>query len=187
MPLIIISENFRDSDCGSLSVELSTNDPFVVITTKTVTLGHLRSGETVNNANQPFGFMLMPNCPCEHKIKFTLTINDGTGTSTDTIYLTVSLMVSDMNAIICYPNPSVRGQIVTIANIPAGSDALISIYNLSGEMVRQINATELQAGGSMIARWDTRNENGERVASGIYFYRLVSSSGVKTGKIGIVR
>ncbi|MFH1096788.1 MAG: C25 family cysteine peptidase [Candidatus Desantisbacteria bacterium] len=187
LPLIITLKNFRDSDCGSLSVELSTNDPFVVITTKTVTLGHLRSGETVNNANQPFGFMLMPNCPCEHKIKFTLTINDGTGTSTDTIYLTVSLMVSDMNAIICYPNPSVRGQIVTIANIPAGSDALISIYNLSGEMVRQINATELQAGGSMIARWDTRNENGERVASGIYFYRLVSSSGVKTGKIGIVR
>jgi len=187
LPLIITLKNFRNIDCGSLSVELSTTDPFVVITTRTVTVDAMLSGKTVNNANQPFGFMLKPNCPYEHKIEFTLTINDGTGTGTDTIYLTVSLKVSDINAIICYPNPCVKEQFVTIANIPADSETIVYIYNLSGEMVRQINAIELQAGGSMIARWDTRNEDGERVASGIYFYRLVSSSGVKKGKIGIVR
>ncbi|MFH1860497.1 MAG: C25 family cysteine peptidase [bacterium] len=187
LPLIITLKNFRDNDCGSLSVELSTNDPYVIITTGTVTFDAMPSGETVSNTNQPFGFMLKPNCPYEHRIEFTLTITDATSTCTDAIYLTVSLTVSDMNTIICYPNPCVRGQVITIAGIPAGKDAYVYIYNLSGEMVRQIKATELMAGGSMIARWDTMNDSGERVASGIYFYRLVCSSGIKTGKIGIVR
>ena len=187
LPLIITLKNFRDNDCGSLSVELSTNDPYVIITTKTAAIDPMPSGKTADNTNQPFGFMLRSNCPYEHKIEFTLTITDATVTCTDTIYLTVSFLASDMNEIICYPNPCVRGQVVTIAGIPAGSDAMVYIYNLSGEMVRQINAAELMAGGSMIARWDTMNDNGERVASGIYFYRLTCSSGIKTGKIGIVR
>ncbi|MBI4777806.1 T9SS type A sorting domain-containing protein [Candidatus Desantisbacteria bacterium] len=187
LPLIITLKNFRDNDYGSLSVELSTDDLYVIITTKTVTLDALLSGGLVDNTNQPFGFMITSNCPYEHKIRFTLTINDNAATCTDTIYLTVSLIASSIDNIICYPNPCVRQHMVTIANIPTGKDAMVYIYNISGEMVRKIEGTELTAGGSMIARWDTTNDNGERVASGIYFYRLICSKGVKTGKIGIVR
>ncbi|MEK7812276.1 MAG: C25 family cysteine peptidase [Candidatus Desantisbacteria bacterium] len=187
LPLIITLKNFMDSDCGSLSVELSTDDPYVLIATKTVIFDAIPSGKTINNINQPFVFSLTPNCPYEHKIMFTLTINDGTITSTDTIYLTVSRRASIMDNIICYPNPCVSQHIVTIANIPANSDAVVYIYNLSGELVRKIEAVGLMAGGSMIARWDTRNDDGEMAASGIYFYRIVCPAGVKTGRIGIVR
>lgn len=188
LPMIVTLKNFRNNDCGSLSVELSTNDPYVIITTKTVTFdATMLSGGTANNINQPFGFMLKPNCPYEHKIMFTLTINDGTTTCTDTIYLTVSLMASNMDRVICYPNPCISQHMVTIANIPTDKNAMIYIYNLSGELVRKIEAVGLISGGSMIARWDTTNDNGEMVASGIYFYRLVCSAGIKTGKIGIVR
>jgi hypothetical protein len=187
LPLIITLKNFRGNDCGSLSVTLATNDPYVIITTKTVTFGVLKVGDIVDNINQPFGFMLTPNCPYEHKIGFTLTINDGTNACTDTVYLTVSLIASNMDNIICYPNPCVRQHIVTIANIPSGEDVTVYIYNLTGEMVRRIKAVELVSGGSMIARWDTMNDDGEMVASGIYFYRLICSKGIKIGKIGVVR
>ncbi len=187
LPLIITLKNFRSNDCASLSVTLSTDDPYVTITTNTVTFDALLTGEVISNTNQPFGFMLKSNCPYEHKIIFDLTINDGTAVSTDTIYLTVSRIASSMDAIICYPNPCVSQHLVTIANIPAGNDAVVYIYNLSGELVRKIEAVELMAGGSMTARWNTMNDDGEMAASGIYFYRLVCSAGVKTGKIGIVR
>ncbi|MDI6781341.1 MAG: C25 family cysteine peptidase [bacterium] len=187
LPLIITLKNFRDNDCASLSVTLSTDDHYVIITTNTVTFDALLIGEIISNTSQPFGFMLKPNCPYEHRIMFTLSISDGTAIATDTIYLTVSRIASSMDNIICYPNPCVSQRMLTIANIPSGKDAMVYIYNLSGELVRKIEAVELMAGGSMTARWDTRNDTGEMVASGIYFYRLVCSAGVKTGKIGIVR
>ncbi len=187
LPLIITLKNFRDNDCASLSVTLSTDDPYVIITTNTVTFDALLTGEIISNTSQPFGFMLKYSCPYEHKIMFALTINDGTSIATDTIYLTVSRIASSMDKIICYPNPCVSQHLVTIANIPSGKDAVVYIYNLSGELVRKIEAVELMAGGSMTARWDTMNDDGKMVASGIYFYRLICSTGVKTGRIGIVR
>ena len=55
-------------------------------------------------------------------------------------------------------------------------DVVIEIYDLSGKMVRKIDMGHLKPGyyisKDKAAHWDGRNENGERVASGTYIYRL---------------
>ena len=57
-----------------------------------------------------------------------------------------------------------------------GMNVQISIYDISGELVRQLDLGHQRAGHytqrSRAAYWDGRNEVGEHVATGIYFYQL---------------
>lgn len=64
---------------------------------------------------------------------------------------------------------------------PAGSR--IKIYNVKGEMIDEFT---LFNGG--IFQWDARTRNGERVASGVYIYRIETPDGTdRNGKFAIVR
>ena len=56
----------------------------------------------------------------------------------------------------------------------AGLEFLVSlkIYNLSGQLVRTL-VDKKQSPGFYTVQWDGRNENGERVPAGVYFYRIV--------------
>jgi len=57
-----------------------------------------------------------------------------------------------------------------------GADVTIKIYNVTGQLVRVLNLGHKQAGfyfsKAQAAYWDGRNEAGERVSSGVYFYQL---------------
>jgi flagellar hook assembly protein FlgD len=52
----------------------------------------------------------------------------------------------------------------------------ITIYDTRGTVIRQLNLGHQNEGyytsKSRAAYWDGRNETGERVASGVYFYQL---------------
>ena len=56
------------------------------------------------------------------------------------------------------------------------ADVQISIYDSKGELVRRLDLGHQAAGyyrdRTQAAYWDGRNESGEQVASGLYFYRL---------------
>lgn len=56
------------------------------------------------------------------------------------------------------------------------ADVKIEIYNLAGELVRAVDLGYRTAGyytsKTKSAYWDGRNEVGERVSSGVYFYRI---------------
>jgi len=67
----------------------------------------------------------------------------------------------------------------------------ISIYNQKGQLVRDI-AMGYQAAGLYINRdkaayWDGRNEVGEKVASGVYFYKLRAGRFAATRRMLIVK
>jgi len=92
--------------------------------------------------------------------------------------------------IIIYPNPCYpnQGQIVTIANLPLTSEVKIYIYDLGGSLIRTLGESEANIeGGSKLAIWDCRNDNGEIVARGIYIYFIPSATEKKTGKIAIIK
>ncbi|MCA9741139.1 T9SS type A sorting domain-containing protein, partial [candidate division KSB1 bacterium] len=55
--------------------------------------------------------------------------------------------------------------------LPQASAVKISIFNTSGQMVRELVDT-FQPAGSYRVQWDARDQRGQRVASGIYLYRL---------------
>jgi flagellar hook assembly protein FlgD len=59
-------------------------------------------------------------------------------------------------------------------NLPQNTeDAIIEIYNVKGQLVRQIAAAE--RGTS----WDCHDTNNNLVSSGVYFYRL-SGTGIES-------
>lgn len=67
------------------------------------------------------------------------------------------------------------------------SDApmVISIYNIKGQLVRELNLGEQKAGyyvtKDKAAYWDGKNYCGEKIASGVYFYKL------RAGKFNAIR
>ena len=68
-----------------------------------------------------------------------------------------------------------------------GMNVQISIYDISGELVRQLDLGHQRAGHytdrSDSAYWDGRNGFGERVASGAYFYTLTAEDFTATRKM----
>jgi len=69
------------------------------------------------------------------------------------------------------------------------SEVKIRIYAASGELVRDLSLGYKPAGlyvsRDRAAHWDGRNEAGERVASGLYFYTIQTGNYVATKKMVI--
>ena len=47
----------------------------------------------------------------------------------------------------------------------------LSIYDLKGEKIKTI-LNEKQSSGEYALRWNGLNDNGKRIASGVYFYQI---------------
>lgn len=83
------------------------------------------------------------------------------------------------------PNPVVRGTELAF-ELENPAQTSLRIYDLSGKLVRTLVTGSLAA-GSHTARWDTRDESGKPVASGVYFYRLESSGLLATKQLVVTR
>ena len=71
-----------------------------------------------------------------------------------------------------YPNPF--NPVTNIEfNLPGKSNVTLDIYNIMGQRVKTLLSRELSA-GSHTVEWDGSNSIGEPVASGVYFYQLIS-------------
>ncbi|HBB66710.1 MAG TPA: hypothetical protein DCZ93_05305 [Elusimicrobia bacterium] len=71
---------------------------------------------------------------------------------------------------------------ITFANVPQTGD--IGIYTLDGRLVRKLTIPA----GLVIPKlkWDVRTDGGDRAASGVYLWRVVSGSNSKTGKLMVI-
>ena len=74
-----------------------------------------------------------------------------------------------------YPNPF-NPETWIPYHLANAVDVTISIYDINGKLVRQLDMGHQMAGyytaRNRAAYWDGRNEYGERVGSGVYFYQL---------------
>lgn len=84
-----------------------------------------------------------------------------------------------------YPNPF-NPQTEIAYTLPEGSNVKLEIYNVLGQKVKVL-ADEYQSAGTKKVVWDGRNENGEKVSSGIYFYRLDAGNYVQTKKMSLLK
>nr|MBC8233700.1 T9SS type A sorting domain-containing protein [bacterium] len=89
-----------------------------------------------------------------------------------------------------YPNPF-NPETWLPYQLAQSEDVTISIFNLQGRLVRQLRLGHQPAGyylsQSHAAHWDGRNESGERVASGVYMYQLVTQSFQQTRRLVVVK
>ena len=65
----------------------------------------------------------------------------------------------------------------------AGSDgATVDIYNMAGTLVRTLDGE-----GADEVSWDGRNDEGDVVASGVYFLHIETESGDATRKVAVIK
>lgn len=84
-----------------------------------------------------------------------------------------------------YPNPF--SETTTIKyDLVNESDISIYIYDSLGRLVDKIDEGS-KAAGSYSVDWDARNDNGEKVSSGVYFYQIRSKNFNKTQKMLLVK
>ncbi len=91
---------------------------------------------------------------------------------------------TDFTQTIVYPNPVSPNEHhigkVIFANLP--TETKISIYNITGELVEQLDATD---GGKK--EWLLLNNTKVEIASGIYIYILEAGGKRKSGKVSVVK
>ncbi len=91
-----------------------------------------------------------------------------------------------------YPNPFVLGgnsaSAVTLNfELPAMDNVQLRIYDVKGTLVRTLLDRAMD-GGPQSANWDARDDAGNLVAPGAYFYSIQTvNSGMMSGKIMVVR
>ncbi len=84
-----------------------------------------------------------------------------------------------------YPNPF--NPSTTLAfSLERENDVNLSIFDVRGALVRRL-VDGRQARGVHRVNWDGMNGSGERVASGVYFYRIIAGSFSDTKKLTILK
>jgi len=98
-------------------------------------------------------------------VKLTLGVND-------------NLADDVSNPVVAYPNPS-SGDFSFEIRGGAGLKATVTIYDISGRIIRQISS----AGGTEPVRWDGRTSTGSEAEKGLYLARVQSGYLDRTIKI----
>jgi len=82
-----------------------------------------------------------------------------------------------------YPNPMKSGELASFSfNSAEDQSVRLEIYNIKGQKVRSLGPLSMSKGTQFIS-WDGRDSDKERLGSGIYLYRLVSSKRTFSGKL----
>jgi hypothetical protein len=84
-----------------------------------------------------------------------------------------------------YPNPFNPSTIIRY-ELPKMSNVSIKIYDALGKEVRSL-IDEAQNAGTHNLLWDAVNNYGQRVSSGVYFYRIVAGDFVQTKKMLMIK
>jgi|GEM_PF-5571835 len=84
-----------------------------------------------------------------------------------------------------YPNPFNATTLVKF-ELTRPSMAELSVYNILGQKVRTLIQEQMTSGSKQVI-WDGTDDKGRQLATGIYFYRLVTVEGRQTGKMTMLK
>jgi hypothetical protein len=89
-----------------------------------------------------------------------------------------------------YPNPF-NPETWIPYKLAHSSDVTVTIYNIQGQLVRALNLGHQEAGfyvdKESAAYWDGRNDSGEQIASGVYFYQIKAGTFNATKRLVILK
>src|SRR5882672_41114 len=85
-----------------------------------------------------------------------------------------------------FPNPMNPDATVSFVTRTPGP-IRVSAFDLGGRLVRTLELKSVAPAGHHDVRLDGRAENGEKLASGIYFYRIETADGEASGRFAIVK
>ncbi len=85
-----------------------------------------------------------------------------------------------------YPNPFNPATAISY-QLSAVSKVSLVVYDILGRKVVTLVNGERQSAGRHFANWDGTNHSGERVGSGVYYYRLTTETGTRTRKAVLIK
>ena len=89
-----------------------------------------------------------------------------------------------------YPNPFNPETCIPF-DLSEDAEVTIDIYDGVGDLVRRLSMGQISAGAyrdrERAAYWDGKNENGEQIASGVYFYQIRASNYREMRKMVILK
>jgi hypothetical protein len=97
-------------------------------------------------------------------VNFFLGISPVTGMSENILYT--------LNGGLNYPNPFIESTTIEYM-LNETNQVRIAIYDLEGHMIKLVSDSEQKAGKHRVI-WDATDNNGRRVATGCYFYRITA-------------
>ncbi len=84
-----------------------------------------------------------------------------------------------------YPNPFNPTTAISY-QLPAASDVKLKIYNTLGQLVKTL-VSQKQSAGNYAVQWNGSNDLGEKVASGIYIYRIQAGDFIQSRKLVLMK
>ncbi|MBI3586258.1 MAG: Ig-like domain-containing protein [Ignavibacteriales bacterium] len=87
-----------------------------------------------------------------------------------------------------YPNPFNAGTTINyeVADVPGVPNVVIQVYNVLGEKIKTLVSAP-HATGRYSIYWDGSDDHGTKVASGTYYYRLISGDFVSGKKMILLK
>ena len=84
-----------------------------------------------------------------------------------------------------YPNPFNPSTSIAYS-IPINTSVSLKIYSLLGKEILTL-VNEVKTQGEYSVQWDAKNSLGNKVPSGIYFYKLVTRDFTQTKKMILLK
>lgn len=196
----VVTSDLQDMEAGASYVVVAENLRTGIVTTKTVTGEAKRISAAWADLNRKSVVAAGDN------LKVALYDSRGaivsgpfqrTVTTTDihNAYLTLQMRVGDVqpkDTLLAqnFPNPF-NPETWIPYQLSTSADVTIQIYDITGRLVRTLELGWKPTGAYMThssaAYWDGRNELGERVASGPYFYTLQTHDFAATRRMVILK
>jgi glycosidase len=129
---------------------------------------------TVSGVNDPINLQ-----PGEYRLYTTKRLNS----PKNILGINKTEYLSGSNFASAYPNPS-GGEFKFIIELPHPSKLIITIFDISGRVIRQIDYPYSGTGSEIVA-WDGTTSSGKEVPDGIYLARI--SSGGTVGTIKLIK
>ena len=70
--------------------------------------------------------------------------------------------------------------------LPTDCQVTLSVYNILGQKVRVL-VDEYQSAGNKSVKWDGKDEQGQDVTSGVYFYRIQAGDFAQSKKMVLLK
>ena len=196
----VVTSDLQDMEAGASYVVVAENLSTGIVTTKTVTGEAKRisaawadlNRKSVVAAGDKLEVALYDSRGAIVSGPFQRTV---TTTDIHNAYLTLQLRVGDVqpkDTLLAqnFPNPF-NPETWIPYQLSTSADVTIQIYDISGRLVRTLELGWKPTGAYMTrssaAYWDGRNELGERVASGPYFYTLQTHDFAATRRMVILK
>lgn len=138
----------------------------------------------------PFTFKLDREAPVgERDLKLAVVTGDGYRWERS-LKLIVKPIPGEFKVFQNYPNPF-NPETWIPYQLPEAGRVVVRIYDVMGRLVREMDLGEKEAGyyleRSRAAYWDGRNDLGEEVSSGVYFYQVEAGRFSEVRRMVIMR